>query len=222
MAAPNPPLVFFAPDIQERAVWVVVDPRDFVTGRRMTAPVRVRLEDVDAEPIQGRSGVYCFTDLQLPAGPHRAVVEPQRADRARYFDGEATFALAVVPVAGQPLQRNRVQVDLFPRPGYPFAGATLARGRLVKASDASPVDGARAALIRDAVDLGVRGRTDERGEFVVFFPPAPPEDTATAGLADYGFQVRFEIDGQPPHLIAQQTVREGSTFSHGEIAFPGI
>jgi hypothetical protein len=222
MASPNPPLVFFAPDVQQRSVWVVVDPRDFVTGRRMTAPVHVELRDVDAEPIQGLSGVYCFTDLKLPAGPYRAVVQPRQADRARYFDGDATFALAVVPVPGQPLQRNTVTVTLFPRPGYPFAGATLARGRLVKASDATPIDGARIVLIRDAVDLGRRGRTDERGVFVLCCPAAPPEDTDTAGLASYAFRLRFEIDGQPPHLIAQQTVREGSTFSHGEIAFPGI
>ena len=218
LAAP----VFFASDELERSVWVVVDPRDFVTGRRMTAPVEVRLKDVDAEPIAGLSGVYCFTDLKLPAGAHNAEVRPRAADRGAYFDGETAFALAVVPVPGQPLQRNPVIVELLPRPGYPFAGATLARGRLVKDSDGSAVEGARIVLIRGGVDLGRRGRTDERGEFVVFFPPVPPQDTALAGLATFTFRLRFEVDGELPLLIAQETVREGSTISLEEIEFPGI
>jgi hypothetical protein len=218
LAAP----VFFASDEIQRSVWVVVDPRDFVTGRRMTVPVQVLLKDVEAEPIRGLSGVYCFTDLKLPAGAHLAQVRPRPAERERYFDGETAFALVAIPVPGQPLQRNAVIVELLPRPGYPFAAATLARGRLVKASDGSAVDGARIVLIRDGVDLGRRGRTDERGEFVVFFPPMPPADTTAAGLADFTFRLRFEIDGEPPLLINPEVVREGTTFSHDEIAFPGI
>lgn len=220
MALASP--VFFAADELGRSVWVVVDPRDFVTRRRMTSPVEVRLKDVDAQPIPGLSGVYCFTDLKLPAGAHRAQVRPRPADRGSYFDGDTAFALAVVPVPGQPLQRNPVVVELLPRPGYPFAGATLARGRLVKDSDGSAVDGARIFLIRGAADLGRRGRTDERGEFVVFFPPAPPEETTPAVPPDITFRLRFEIDGEPPLLIAQETVREGSTISLEEIEFPGI
>lgn len=214
--------VFFASDEIARSVWVVVDPRDFVTGRRMTMPVQVRLKDVEAEPIPGLSGVYCFTDLKLPAGAHLAQVRPRPAERGSYFDGETAFALAAVPVPGQPLQRNPVRVELLPRPAYPFAGATLARGRLVKASDGSAVDAARIFLVLGGVDLGRRGRSDERGEFVVFFPPVPPEDTASAGLADFTFRLRFEIDGEPPLLINPEVVREGTTFSHREITFPGI
>jgi hypothetical protein len=220
MALTSP--VFFAADELERSVWVVVDPRDFVTGRRMTSPLEVRLKNVDAEPIAGLSGVYCFTDLELPAGAHRAEVRPRAADRARYFDGEAAFALAVVPVPGQLLLRNPVVVEMLPRPSYPFAGATLARGRLVKASDKSAVAGARVFFIRGGVDLGRRGRTDERGEFVVFFPPAPPEDTTPVAPPDITFRLRFEIDSEPPLTIAQKTVREGSTIALQEIEFPGI
>ena len=229
MAVPATRLVFFVSDRLERSVWVVVDPRDFVTSQRMTVPVQARLKDVSAEPIVGLSGVYCFTDLGLPAGNYTAQVQPRVADRALYFDGETEFALAVVPVPGQPLQRNPVAVELLPRPAYPFTdNATLARGRLVRASDEETgVEGARIFLILEGVDRGRRGRTDERGEFVVFFPPAAPEDNASAGLKDLKFRLRFEIDGQPPLLIpplpiAEQTVREGTTISLKEIQFPGI
>lgn len=223
MAVPATGLVFFGPDRLERSVWVVVDPRDFVTSQRMTVPVQARLKDVTAEPIAGLSGVYCFTDLGLPAGNYTAQVQPRVADRALYFDGETEFALAVVPVPGQPLKRNPVAVELLPRPAYPFTdNATLARGRLVRASDGTGVERARIFLILEGVDLGRRGRTDERGEFVAFFPPAAPEDNASAGLKDLKFRLRFEIDGQPPLLIAEQTVREGTPISLKEIQFPGI
>ena len=223
MAIPGSGLVFFAPDRLERSVWVVVDPRDFVANQRMAVPVQARLKDVTAVPIAGLSGVYCFTDLGLPAGTYTAQVQPRLVDRARYFDGETEFALAVVPVPGQPLRRNPVAVELLPRPAYPFTDqATLARGRLVTASDGSGVEGARVFLILEGVDLGRRGRTDERGEFVEFFPPPDPQDTASDGLKDFTFRLRFEMDGQPPLLIADEIVREGTTISLGEIQFPGI
>lgn len=216
-------LVFASPDLLQRAVWVVVDPRDFVTSQRMTVPVQTRLKDVTAEPIAGRSGVYCFTDLGLPAGAYTAQVQPRVAERAYYFDGETPFVLAVVPVPGQPLIRNPVSVEMLPRPAYPFADkATLARGRLVRASDTTGIEGARIFQILEGTDLGQRGRTDERGEFVVFFPSTPPEDNAAAVLKDLTFRLRFEIDGQPPLLIAEEIVREGTTFSLGDIQFPGI
>jgi hypothetical protein len=221
MAAPAS--VALGPDTLQRSVWVVIDPHDVVTGRRMTSRVRARLDGVTAEPIAGLSGVYCFTDLDVAAGQYTARVQPAPAEGAAYFDGETSFALSTVPVAGQPLARNVVVVDLLPRPGYPFdESATLARGRLVRASDGAPVDGARIVLIVGVNPQGIRGRTDERGEFVVPFRPVPPEDTATAGLKNFQFRLRFEIDGQPPLVIAQQTVKEGTTISLHEIAFPGI
>jgi hypothetical protein len=222
MATPISP-VFFGADTLERSVWVVIDPRDFVTGERMVTPVIARLKDVTAEPIAGRSGVYCFMDLNLPAGTYTAQVQPRPAQRGYYFDGEASFTLATVPVPGQPLNRNRVLVELLPRPAYVFAdGATLARGRLVRASDETGIDRARIFLILDSTDLGRRGVTDERGEFLVFFPRTPPEDTSSAGLKDLKFQLRFEIDGQPPLVIAEETVREGTTIALGQIEHPGI
>jgi hypothetical protein len=223
MAVPGVGIVFYSPDRLERSVWVVVDPHDFVAGQRMRVPVHARLKDVPAEPIAGLSGLYCFTDLGLPSGTYTAQVQPHPADRAFYFAGETEFVLATVPVPGQPLNRNRVLVELLPRPAYPFADtATLARGRLVKSSDGAGIDGGRIFLILAGVDKGERGRTDERGEFVVFFPPEAPEDTASAGPKDLDFQLRFEIGGQPPLLIAEETVREGTRISLNEIHFPGI
>jgi len=221
MALTSP--VFLVADTLERSVWVVVDPRDFITGERLVTPVIARLKDVTVEPIAGRSGVYCFMDLDLPSGNYTAQVEPRTADRGYYFDGETTFALATIPVPGQPLDRNRVVVELLPRPAYVFAdGATLARGRLVQTSDKKGIDRVRIVLILDGTELGLRGQTDERGEFLVVFPRTPPEDTSAAVLKDLKFQLRFEIDGQPPLLIAEETVGEGKTFALGEIEVPGI
>lgn len=220
--------VFFAPDQLERSVWVVVDPRDFVTSQRVIAPVDARLDDVTAEPIVGLSRVYCFTDLELPAGIYTARVKPRGAERAYYFDGETEFALDVIPVPGQPLKRNPVVVELLPRPAYPFvAEATLARGRVLRASDGTGIAGANLFLILEGIGQGRRGRTDERGEFVVFFPLPPPEDTANAVLKDFNFRLRVEVDGQPPLLVPplldpQATVREGTTSSMADIQFPGV
>lgn len=223
MALPALDLVVLGADRLERSVWVVVDPRDAVTGQRMTAPVRVGLRDVTHEPIAALSGVYCFTDLDLPAGGHTVTVTPLSTARSQYFDAERDFVLAPVPQPAQPLRRNPVTVDLLPRPAYPFAAMeTLARGRLVRSSDSTGLGGADIFLILDGVPQGLRGRSDERGEFVVPFPRPRPEDDAGAGLKDLPFQLRFEIDGEPPLVIPQQAVKEGSAIALQEIQFPGI
>jgi hypothetical protein len=228
MALMTAGLVFFAPDRLERSVWVVVDPRDVVTGQRLAVPAHVRLKDVTAEPLAGLSGVYCFTDLNLAAGGYVAQVEPRASERPYYFAGETEFTLEVVPVPGQPLKRNPVLVELLPRPAYVFAAhVTLARGRLVAASDGRPLEGAHIFLILEGVDVGRRGRTDERGEFVVPFPPAIPEDTASAGLKDLAFRVRFELAGQGPLLVPplvdpEAMVLESTTLSLADVEFPGL
>jgi hypothetical protein len=223
MADPVLTETVLGPERLERSVWVVVDPRDLVSGRRVSVPLYVRLKDVAASPIVGRSGVYCFIDLDLPPAAYTVQVQPLLANHDQFFAGESDFVLETIPVPAQPLRRNPVRVDLLPRPAYPFPDqATLARGRLVKASDGSAVEGAQIALILEAVDQGRRGGTDERGSFVVFFPPTAPEDNAAAGLKDLSYQLRFEINGQPPLVIAAEIVREGSTFQHDDIEFPGI
>jgi hypothetical protein len=214
--------VFFASDHLERSVWVVVDPRDTVTGTRVSAPLKVTLDGVTAQPIVGRSGVYCFIDLNVPPANYTVRVQPLFEARHHYFAGAQTFLLATVPNPAQPLNRNFVSIDLLPRPAYPIAAqTTLARGRLVKASDKTPLDGASIALILDGVDRGLLGRTDERGEFVIAFPPEAPEDTPTAGLEDLKFELRFEVEGEPSFVIAEETVREGSAFSLDDVEFPG-
>ena len=213
--------VFHASDITRRSVWVVIDPRDAVTRDRVSVPLVVRLKDVTAEPIIGRSGVYCFIDLELPAGPQTVRVRARGA-RDRYLDAERTFNLVEVPVAAQPLNRNLVSVDLMPRASYPFAGGTtLARGRLVRASDATPIAAADIALILDGTDKGLRGRTDESGGFVVPFPPADPGSNAVPAPIDLPFRLRFELAGQPPHLTAQDLAEEGTTVLLGDIEYPG-
>lgn len=220
--ANGPAKAFFGSDFLTRSVWVVVDPRDFVTGTRVTAPLQVRLKDITAAPIAVRSRVYCFTDLNLPAADYTVQVSPTGPYRNLYLDAEKQFTLTPVPVPGQSLNRNSVVVQMMPRPSYQFdALSTLARGRLLKASDASPIPDAQIFLILDAVDKGLRGQSDERGEFAVFFPPTAPGDDPTAVLKDFKFQLRFEIPNHAPLLTAEQTVKEGSTKSMKEITFPG-
>lgn len=219
----NPPgQVFHSPDVQARSVWVVIDPRDAVTGSRVPVPLQVRLKDVAAEPIAARSGVYCFMDLKLTAANYTVQIRSIN-ERGRYFDAEKQFSLAVVPVPAQPLKRNPVEIDLLPRPAYPFDGqSTLARGRLLKTSDASPIEAAQVFLIVDSIDIGLRGQTDERGEFVAFFPPTQPKINSDSKPKDFKFKLRFEITGHAPHLTAEETVKEGTTKSVNEIKFPGI
>lgn len=222
MAAPRPGKIFFDPDNLQRSVSVVVDPRDFVTGNRVPTPLKVRLKDVAAEPIAARSGVYCFMDLKLAPADYIVEVQTLPGDSGSFFKAEKKFTLQVVPIPAQPLKRNPVSVILLPRPTYPFDGqATLVRGRLVKTSDGSPLGAALVFLTLGAVDQGLRGQTDERGEFVIFFPPTQPEDDPLAGLKDLKFKLRFEITGHAPHLTAESTVKEGTTKSVNEIKFPG-
>src|SRR5262245_877221 len=90
---------FFGADRFQESVWVVVDPRDVVTGDRVTEPLAVGLQGVTATPIAARSGVYCFLDLTLPAAKYLVEVEPLGRGKARYFDATADLNLVTVPVA---------------------------------------------------------------------------------------------------------------------------
>ena len=218
----TPTNTFFGSDQIKRSVWVVVDPKDFVTGSRVTEPLRVSIKDVAATPIAARSGVYCFTDLNLPVAEYTVQVQP--LTRARFLNAETKFTLQLVPVAGQSLKRNPVPVELMPRPDYPFDGQpTLARGRLVQTSDAAPIAGANIFLIVDAVDKGRRGQTDERGEFAVLFPIVTPavNDPPSAKPREFKFQLRFKLLDNREHVTAEQTVTEGTTKSTNETKFPG-
>jgi hypothetical protein len=219
MAVPGQ--VFFRSDRIARSVSVVIDPRDFVTGGRVPVPLEVRLKDVAAEPIAARSGVYCFIDLRLAPADYTVQVRPLVSASAPYFDAEKQFAFGAVSIPAEPLKRNPVSIDLLPRPAYPFDGqATLARGRLLRASNKSPMAGALIFLILEGSDIGRRGQTDERGEFAVFFPFTTPADDPTAGPKEYKFTLRFEIEGLV-HETAEAKVKEGTTESMKEIQFPG-
>jgi hypothetical protein len=210
-----------SPDHLTRSVWIVVDPRDLVTGQRVTAPLRVRLDGQSARPIATVSGVYCFTDLNVAAGNYTVQVEPLTGNRGQYFRATQPLNLVVVPVPGNPLQRNPITIQLLPRPAYPFGdGATLARGRLVKASDMTALEGALVRLFIGASDEGVRTQTDERGEFAVLFPtPAP---ATSGGPKTFTFTLRFILANHPDHDTGAAQVGEGKTKALGEIQFPGM
>jgi hypothetical protein len=213
--------IVLSPDHQTRSVWVVVDPQDLVTGLRVTAPLRVRLQGQTARPIATVSGVYCFTDLGLAPDTYTVQVEPIDGNRGQYFRAVQDFNLTTVPVPGNLFLRNPLTIQLLPRPSYPFGDqATLARGQLVKASDNTSVEGALVKLFVGPNDLGVRTQTDERGEFAVMFPPEPPG--ASGGLKTFTFNLRFILPPQPNLDTAAVTVKEGSVKALGQIQFPGI
>jgi hypothetical protein len=151
-------------------------------------------------------------------------VRPLAWTRTRYFDAAEDLNLVTVPVAGQPLARNPVVVQLLPRPEYPFdAQRTLVRGRLVKASDGAAVPSARVGLVLQATDLGTRTRTDERGAFAVCFPRTAPGTNPGDTPKDLSYQLRFELAGQPPVSTLAEVVREGTTkVLPAPVQFPGI
>ena len=222
---------FFGSDQLQRSVSVVVDPLDVVTNRRVAIPLEVRIKEKTAnpkddeplatKPIAALSGVYCFTDLKLAAGEYLVEVRTLESDRGRYFDTLQELDFTPVPIPNDPLKRNRVEVRLLPRPAYPFdAQTTLVRGRLVKNSDGTTIQDAEIFLTLDNVDKGFWQKTDERGEFVIFFPRTPPEDATSAGLKDFKFKLRFDIPG---HSLTTNefTVKEGTTKSLEAIEFPG-
>ena len=172
-------------------------------------------------PIAAYSGVYCFTDLSLPAGNYTVQVKELNNDRTRYFDVEKQFALTPIPPPADPQKRNLVEVKLLPRTSYPFdSQTTLVRGRLLKASDKTPVPNAQILLTLDSVDKGLWQQTDERGEFVIFLPRTAPEDDPSAGLKDFKFKLQFEIPGHS-HPTNEETVKEGTTKSLEAILFQG-
>jgi hypothetical protein len=216
-----------APDRITRSVWVVVDPRDVVTGERVSVPLRVTLRNVAARAIVSASGLYCFTDLNLPAAKYAVDVQPLRAAESLYLPARREFTLKVPPVSGAPLDRNLMTIDLFPRSAYPFAtGVTLARGRLVRRSNGAVIEGAEVLLLRNGTATGRPGRTDERGEFVVFFPPEPAPDSSLgappAPPPRLRFRLEFFVPGRPPHRIDEQTVDEGGAASLGVVRFPTL
>ena len=213
-----------APDRITRSVWVVVDPRDAVTGARVTAPLDVRLRRIEARPIFARSGVYCFTDLNVPAAKYTVEVEPGPAAASAYFPAAREFTLKVPGGATPPLDRNLVSVELLPRPAYPFGDrVTTARGRLVRRSSGAAIAAAAIDLVRTGAPTLRRGRTDERGDFVVALPPEPAGDgSAATTSAPLAFRLEFTVPGQPPHRTAEQQVDEGGAASLGLVQFPTL
>jgi hypothetical protein len=223
---------FFGSDKLLRSVAVVVVPLDVVTNRRVPVLLEVEIKEKTAnprddeplvsKPIAARSGVYCFTDLQLEAGTYVVEVRPLEKDRGRYFDALEDLNFTPVPIPNQPLKRNRVEVRLLPRPAYPFdAETTLVRGQLIKDSDGSPIENAEISLTIDTVDKGFWQRTDERGEFVIFFPRTAPGVDPTAGVKEFKFKLEFKIENHAPHPTAEETVKEGTTKSMKEIRYAG-
>jgi hypothetical protein len=215
---------FVGADRFEESVWVVVDPRDVVTGDRVRDPLAVGFAGGTAKPIAARSGVYCFLDLTLPPAEYVVEVRPLGRGKTRYFEATEKLTLVKVPVAGQPLARNPVVVPLLPRPEYPFdPQRTLLRGRLIKASDKSPVPGATVTLLSPpATDLGPRARTDERGAFAVCFPGLKPGDNSNATPQPLSYLLRFELDALAHTTPLVATVLEGTTKVLPPVEFPGI
>lgn len=92
------------------------------------------------------------------------------------------------------------EIELLPTPAYRFPpGATLVRGTI---SDSDgPVEGVDVAI--DVEDTSAAftgaGRSDARGEYVLFFREITPEDV-TDGSSD---SRSVQVDGDDPVIIAQ-------------------
>jgi hypothetical protein len=118
-------------------------------------------------------------------------------------------------------------IELFPRSAYPFAPfVTLARGRLVRHSNGALIAAAVVTLLRDGAAVGRTGRTDDRGDFTMFFPPEPAPDSSLGAPPTLPpplkFRLEFSVPGHPPHRIDEQSVDEGGEVSLGVVKFPTL
>lgn len=171
---------------------LAVQPVDRYTGGTPAADLRVRIEGRDAEPIRTPSGFHVFLDIE--AGTETVVVEGS----SRYVDGRET-GVEVIDLSdpgttvdpADPATLPVETVKLAPSTAYEFpAGATLLRGVVTDPSDEPLPDTAVSATGTES-----ETRTDENGEYVLFFDPVTDDDVAVRS----GTSV-VQADGDPPEL----------------------
>ncbi|HEX3034027.1 MAG TPA: hypothetical protein VHT73_02705 [Thermodesulfobacteriota bacterium] len=168
------------------AVWLVDD----YTQKTPAGYVNVKVKEGNVKAVKNLSGYYLFTDL--PSGNYTVVSES-----GYYFSEETPVNTSLLDPKNPVLQ-----IILKPRPAYPFPGnATLVRGRV---SNANPVANAVVKVVGKTIET----KTDERGEFVLYFTGIKQESISIEVTKDAGIKT------------VNTTVEEGKTVSLGVISFP--
>lgn len=168
------------------AVWLVDD----YTQKTPAGYVNVKVKEGNVKAVKNLSGYYLFTDL-LP-GNYTVVSESDF-----YFSEETPVNTSLLDPKNPVLQ-----IILKPKPAYPFPdNATLARGRV---SNANPVVNAVVKVVSKTIET----KTDERGEFVLYFTGIKQES------------ISIEITKDADIKTVNTTVEEGKTVSLGVISFP--
>lgn len=146
---------------------LAVSLKDGYTRGRPLGEVKIIL-DGHVKPVLNPSGYYTF--LNIPAGSYQIVVVSEN-----YLDERIMVDIVDGPFALK-------EISLTPRTCYPFPpGATLVRGSLKDFRGS--VSGA--VLKGSLLESSFSGRTDERGEFVLFFGPLKDEEVMKEGKTTF-------------------------------------
>lgn len=146
---------------------LAVSLKDGYTGGRPLGDVELLL-DGDVKPVLNPSGYYTF--LNIPAGRYQIEVVSEN-----YLDERV-----MVEIEDGPFSLKGI--SLTPRTRYPFPpGATLVRGSLKDFR--GPISD---AVIEGSLsESSFSGRTDVRGEFVLFFGKLKDEEVMKEGKTTF-------------------------------------
>ena len=173
-----------------------VAPIDVLTGRIVSKNIRAFVSvEVDAgqllnlpdKPIRNLSGMLVF--VNMPENYTKFQVH-LNAENSGYFDPEPMEFLPLIPSSDFDEEKNpRLDVPLFPRPGFSFDEfVTLISGVVIRDSD--KVESAKVSLlIKPEPGPIFETRTDKLGAFVL-----PLNLTRDIDMEDEKIEVDFKIE----------------------------
>lgn len=171
---------------------------DTVTGRPPTGKPRVRIEGIDAKPIENPSGYRLFLDLDRQPDRDPVTVHVDAGKRYRHGSREVDLS------DWDPVRPLRI--DLAPAVPYEFPpGSTLVRGHVLDGDDTG-VDGAHVSIR----GLDTSTETDEDGEFVLVFRK---DDALEAERDGEGGRKILKVDGDDPTLEIRKSRRSDPIMS---------
>lgn len=193
----------------ETTLSIAVRLRDAFTARPLARAPRVTLADRPERFVRNRSGYHVLTDLPDDVSSVTIVVDP--GDRflpeRRVLDGSDLESRPAV-----------LEIDLLPAPAYRFpADATLVRGTISEADDGqsdTPLSGVDVTVdtrtdgnggANADTDFTARGRSDDDGEYVLFFRGLTGDDVRTGYEDAEDDECRgrvVHVDGEKPVLRA--------------------
>ncbi|KAA9396521.1 carboxypeptidase regulatory-like domain-containing protein [Haloarcula sp. CBA1130] len=186
---------------------------DRFTARTPQNPPRVRLEGRDDTPVETPSGYYVFLDLE--AGTETLLVEGATDYVDSRVTGVEVIDLGDPDTTVEPTELDTLPLEtvyLAPSPAYRFPnGTTLVRGT-VSGPGGDPLPTAR-LRVQDGdtvtrTEGGPVTRTDQNGEYVLFFDPVTAAD-----VVDSSGRSVIELDGDPPSVVVDHTVHGEKTIS---------